>query len=126
MTEVMGGSMTEVMPSADRKCQKKIPGLVALTDLAPEWSRSHDGCVVGVRFLCPDCRRFSTAILFANGFDSTDGHFDPKVDKARTLSVEERGWQRTGRTFETLTLTPSIDLTAQGHWHGFIANGVCT
>jgi hypothetical protein len=34
-------------------------------------------------------------------------------------------WQRTGETFETLTLTPSVDCSAWGHWHGFITNGVC-
>ncbi len=41
----------------------------------------------------------------------------------------ERGWQRTGETFETLTLTPSI-LRVRTHggcgWHGFITNGMVT
>ncbi len=34
-------------------------------------------------------------------------------------------WQRTGDTFETLTLTPSVDAASHGvgHWHGFITNG---
>lgn len=31
-------------------------------------------------------------------------------------------WQRTGDTFETLTLSPSIH--AVGHWHGWLRNGV--
>ncbi|MGE0362783.1 MAG: DUF6527 family protein [Vicinamibacterales bacterium] len=39
------------------------------------------------------------------------------------------GWQRTGDTFETLTLTPSI-LRNRSHggcgWHGFITNGEVT
>jgi hypothetical protein len=35
----------------------------------------------------------------------------------------ERGWQRTGETFETLTLTPSILRIGGCGWHGFITNG---
>lgn len=36
----------------------------------------------------------------------------------------ERGWRRTGDTFDTLTLTPSI-LRYRGlcDWHGYITNG---
>ena len=39
--------------------------------------------------------------------------------------VEQKGWRRTGETFETLTLTPSIlriDRNGCG-WHGFITDG---
>jgi hypothetical protein len=32
-------------------------------------------------------------------------------------------WQRTGDDFEDLTLTPSIDASNSGHWHGFITGG---
>lgn len=35
-------------------------------------------------------------------------------------------WGRTGDTFETLTLTPSIDASAHGEWHGFITKGEVT
>ncbi len=38
-------------------------------------------------------------------------------------------WKRgSGDTFETLTLTPSIDANVDiaGHWHGFITNGEVT
>lgn len=40
--------------------------------------------------------------------------------------LEERyGWQRTGHTFETLTLTPSIHRLGPRScgWHGFITDG---
>lgn len=40
--------------------------------------------------------------------------------------VEQDGWRRTGDTFETLTLTPSIHrLEKRGGcgWHGFITDG---
>lgn len=29
-----------------------------------------------------------------------------------------------GASFETLTVTPSIDASASGNWHGFITNGL--
>jgi hypothetical protein len=32
-------------------------------------------------------------------------------------------WQRAGETFETLTLSPSVDASAAGCWHGFVTNG---
>ncbi len=36
----------------------------------------------------------------------------------------DHGWNRTGETLETLTLTPSIQRLGEGcRWHGFITNG---
>lgn len=74
---------------------------------------------VGVIFRCP-CGNHDDDhecyVPFANPLDG-QGPFDPK------------GWQRTGDTFETLTLTPSI-LRVRSHggcgWHGFITNGLVT
>lgn len=37
--------------------------------------------------------------------------------------VHEKGWQRTGDTFDTLTLTPSILRIGDCGWHGYITNG---
>ena len=38
------------------------------------------------------------------------------------LPVEPRGWQRSGDTLETLTLTPSV-LRRECGWHGWIRDG---
>lgn len=35
----------------------------------------------------------------------------------------EKGWDRTGETFETLTLTPSILRIGLCGWHGYITSG---
>jgi hypothetical protein len=35
-------------------------------------------------------------------------------------------WQRTGDTFETLSLSPSVDASRAGCWHGFLTNGAIT
>lgn len=32
-------------------------------------------------------------------------------------------WTRTGDTFETLTLSPSVDASRSGCWHGFVQGG---
>lgn len=37
--------------------------------------------------------------------------------------IEPKGWDRTGDTFETLTLSPSIQRVGGCAWHGFIRNG---
>lgn len=37
--------------------------------------------------------------------------------------VNVKGWQRVGDTFETLTLTPSIQRMDGCRWHGFITAG---
>ncbi len=75
----------------------------------------------GVSLLC-DCpcgnrdESHQMHVPFANPIDGGPG-------------LHERGWQRTGDTFETLTLTPSIfrrkDWGGCG-WHGFITNGDVT
>jgi hypothetical protein len=37
--------------------------------------------------------------------------------------VNDRGWRRTGDTFDTLTLTPSVLRIGGCRWHGFITDG---
>jgi len=32
-------------------------------------------------------------------------------------------WTMSSNTFDAMTVTPSIDASASGHWHGFITNG---
>jgi len=107
---------------------------VKLTDLNPRWIGAGGSGVtqngqpvprregVGVMFNCP-CGKHGddnpVYVPFANPLDGGPA-YDPKPG---------RGWQRTGDTFETLTLTPSILRVPSGDgpwdcaWHGFITNG---
>lgn len=32
-------------------------------------------------------------------------------------------WAINGQDFATISVTPSIDASASGHWHGYITNG---
>ena len=113
-----------------------------LTELSPRWFdvAGTDSERDGVTFFCP-CAACSAAIVaggsparlaaqFANPIDGAAKppmRFDEKhrhVHDLHTFDVPPGFlWQRTGDTFETLSLSPSIDASASGHWHGFVTNG---
>lgn len=87
-----------------------------LAELEPRWMLSHDGREgIGVSFLCPRCRTSRIYVAFGNPIDG-----GPPVDAVT------RWWNREGATFETLSLSPSIDASAIGHWHGYVTNGEVT
>lgn len=97
---------------------------VKLVDLNPRWIGIHN---------------WSSDSIFRIGlsFDSpTSGKrlailFDPPIDPDGLMSQygwglpfpEQKHWQRTGENFETLTLSPSVDFSGAGEWHGHIQNG---
>jgi hypothetical protein len=97
-----------------------------LVDLGPRWVgaggegiRNADGSPVperrgvGVSFDCP-CGGCGTRafIPFNNPLDGHGPH-DPSRNR----------WDRAGDTFETLTLTPSIQRVGGCAWHGYITQG---
>ena len=90
-----------------------------LVDLNPRWSAAgvdthRHG--MGITFDCPHCRKRRLHVAF-----------DVPLDRGEPFNVAgEKQWHREGDTFDTLTLTPSIDASASGHWHGFITNGEAT
>lgn len=43
--------------------------------------------------------------------------------KSVVLTTPDCAWRFDGYDFETLTVTPSVDASASGNWHGFITNG---
>lgn len=95
-----------------------------LAELNPRWACDADIVIGGVKqhfegrtgmavsFDCPHCQQTRLAVWFANPIDGL-----PPTDDAEHL------WQRTGETFDTLTLSPSVDASKYGHWHGYIVNG---
>lgn len=87
---------------------------------------------MGLSFDCPVHRDHKLAVMFSNPVDGLS-----RCDKCKYT------WNRTGETFETMTLGPSIDasgnLTDVGGpnggnvgmvqtpcWHGYITNGEVT
>lgn len=102
-----------------------------LTELNPKWVASsawgekngqpyqfstYERNGMGLVFDCPVHRDHRIVVFFANPIDA----LPPAEDKFL--------WQRSGDTFESITLTPSVDAShAQGErtgcWHGHITNG---
>lgn len=99
-----------------------------LTELNPKWiALKEGGDVVGITFMCPHCREVHVGAWFAEPMDM-DGvtGIDPEIETFFGKHPEDKRWNRTGDTYETLTLTPSIDTSAHGHWHGFLTGGAIT
>lgn len=97
-----------------------------LAELNPAWYHwAHDrgGGAIGVHFDCPVHRGSPQAHRVFVPFRNPIGPAQP--EQRRNL------WDRTGESFETLTLSPSVDYTrldnGQAHdascWHGFIRDG---
>jgi hypothetical protein len=88
--------------------------------LDPNWIVTDaDRHGMGVIFLCPCCstsaRPQYLGVYFANPLDGGS--------PAPAAALPAPRWQRTGETFETLSVTPSVDASNSGHWHGYITNG---
>lgn len=107
-----------------------------LRDLAPHWAVDADIVIggiarhyegrhgMGVTFACPHCVALHPGDLERGGpvqflgvwfMNPIDG--GPATDDAQTL------WARVGDIFDTLSLSPSIDASGVGHWHGHISSG---
>ena len=80
---------------------------------------------MGISFDCPHCSETGQRLAIAIHMDGTN--FDPDPDNPQQFATDERVWTISGgETFENLSLTPSVDASASGHWHGFITNGEIT
>ncbi len=99
---------------------------VKLLDLQPKWWRFElGGPRVGLTFLCPCCVGTDRETHLGIAFEHR-GHeaIDRAYIKAHGHGSEEHIWElMSEEDFATLTLTPSIDASKTGHWHGFITNG---
>jgi len=104
-----------------------------LTELNPRWltplGHPADGVrfIAGVSFLCPHCLKQRLAVFFEPAIDpeNVGDYMSPKWPWGSGPF-----WHRDGETFDTLTLSPSIDTCSNaaridfpGHWHGHITNG---
>jgi hypothetical protein len=96
-----------------------------LTDLNPRWIGTggegisdKDGNPVpythgvAIMFDCP-CGCKSDCVI----------EFEPTLESGPSPRQDGHVWHREGDTFETLTLTPSIQRVGGCAWHGFITNG---
>lgn len=92
-----------------------------LSDLNPRWwTFESDGPRVGLTFDCPHCRHTRLGVVFHHrGHEAIEDVYI-RAHSAQCI------WTADGEDFETLTLSPSVDVSAHGHWHGFLRNGEIT
>jgi hypothetical protein len=100
-----------------------------LIELEPRWKGYGGNPRAAFLFRCPHCRttwlsctlvpmKISEQLsLFVQEEQSSGGDV--------ILSKQLYAWAMTGDDFGDLSITPSIDASASGHWHGFITRGEC-
>lgn len=121
-----------------------------LVDLEPRWLHI-DGRRIGILFLCPHCIAakqpkptpiscffIPTEHIAGDDYhDSQYGLFEHLLPTfgaayashdASDVVACRRGfaWQHVGDDFASMSITPSLDASASGHWHGFVTNGDVT
>ena len=102
-----------------------------LTELDPRFFQFESGGpVVGLTFECPHCfdpaKGYSLTRVGVSfherGKEAIEDQYihahasasDPFFNMIWTIDVED---------FSTCSITPSIDMSKAGHWHGYITNG---
>ena len=97
---------------------------MTLADLDARWVGLHGWSSdsiyhIGVSFNSPKTGK-RLAVLFSPAIDP-DG-LAAKYGWPEPFPQEKK-WTRVGDSFGTLSLSPSIDFSADGEWHGFIQEG---
>lgn len=94
-----------------------------LVDLNPRWYTAVEGGPnVGFTFECPHCVREGEGWRLGVAVHE-HGLFDPEPENLRQFPPGAV-WEMTGGPeWDTISLTPSVDGSKAGHWHGFITNG---
>lgn len=97
--------------------------MARLSELHPRWFVLEDGGPpVGLTFECPHCRTQMLGVAFHH--DGKAAIEDQYILAHHGANDTQHIWDMAGQDdFETLTLSPSVDCSASGHWHGFIQDG---
>lgn len=113
--------------------------MARLIDLDPRWvgfDFGHEWVRFGISFECPNYEHQRIVVYFKPYIDPYNfkefcSWCLPEAPNPNTGFITKTCfWNRTGETFEDLTLTPSIDFKFYDEatdkmtgWHGFITNG---
>lgn len=93
-----------------------------LIELDPRWYSTSGDVHHGMTFNCPHCPTSGSRLAIALHVDDTN--FDPDPANPQQFAAGEAIWTIIGGdSFENLSLSPSVDASAHGHWHGYITNG---
>lgn len=96
-----------------------------LVDLDPRYFvRKEGGHPVGITFDCPCCVGTPRGSRLAIALHMDGTNFDPDPANAQQFETGDTVWTITaGDDFTNLSVTPSVDASDAGHWHGYITNG---
>ena len=94
-----------------------------LADLDPHWLVLEEGGArVGLSFLCPHCQTTRLAVCFHH--TATAAFEDSYIIAHHGANDSQHIWTLDSTDdFSSMTLHPSINASASGHWHGFITAG---
>jgi hypothetical protein len=103
-----------------------------LIELNPQWFTFNEQRI-GFIFKCPCCPNGPTYLTCKNRvleitqqWDIIENQF-PDIDLSELVPAKvEFSWKILSNDFNTLSVTPSIDASSSGHWHGYITNGEVT
>lgn len=108
-----------------------------LVELDPRWIE-YEGRKVGFVFLCPHCfpKQRQWLSCFFEPFSVLNGGKEPnqyhffeqaipsEEEAEQAVGCNKRAsWTKTSEDFGNISVMPSIDASAAGHWHGFVTNG---
>jgi antirestriction protein len=96
---------------------------VKLSELEPHWI--HPNVFV---FHCPHCREVwltckNIAMKSQEQFDLFEKTFGDEWNMFVVPASESYAWNIQGSDFNSMSVSPSVDASASGHWHGHIMNG---
>lgn len=102
-----------------------------LSELDPRWF-TFGGVRAGFIFKCPCCAGSPIYLTCKSVFmqvisdqvkEIEAQHPDVKISEL-VPAKKDVCWNIIGDDFTNLSVTPSIDASPAGHWHGFITNGL--
>jgi hypothetical protein len=97
-----------------------------LSELSPRWI--HPDVFV---FKCPHCMQWwipckRIEMSSKAQYDLYEKEFGEDWNSLVIPVKESFSWKISGDEFDSMTVSPSIDASHSGHWHGNIANGEIT
>lgn len=115
-----------------------------LVDLKPRWIE-RDGQRIAIMFLCPHCVKdgrakpiwlscFFMPVEHIAGPDGQYVLFEAELEKMGADAAgydasdvvpcrRDFAWAKTGDDFAAISITPSLDASKSGHWHGHVTGG---
>ncbi len=95
-----------------------------LIDLMPRWVHPKV-----FTFLCPHCQLILLSCKTApmdsqTQWDLFDRVYGPDSSHLVVPCDAQSSWVVSGEDFANMTVSPSLDASKSGHWHGFISQGI--